>query len=61
MNNKISLSSRNWHPIIMFPEKSNLADTSDNYFKIAIIIVYEEFKENKDKRTNEDHKTQSVE
>lgn len=48
-------------PIVIFPEKDNLADTQDNDFKIAIIKMLKELKENKNKCLNGDRKTQTAE
>lgn len=50
------MSSRNQHPIIIFTEKDNLADTQDNDFKITIINMVKDFKENMNKYLDEDQK-----
>lgn len=51
------MSYRNQHPIIVFSEKNNLANTQDMTFKITIINMCKELKENMNKCLNEDHKT----
>lgn len=51
MNNQDNMSSPEIRtPIVMFPEKGNLADAKDSYFKVAMMNMYKEPKDDMNKR-----------
>lgn len=43
------------NPITISPEKTNLVEAHDRNFKIAIIHLFKDLKEDMDKYLNEDH------
>ena len=62
-NTKLNNQDSNSDPDIsifikVFPEKSNFADAQNNDFKIVIVNMFKQLKENMNKCLNEDHNTQ---